>query len=141
MLSEAVELVEKTAKEVASLGALTVVEHGSVPDQPHGACITHAHWHLLPGIADLRGQLEEVEIGSEVNTLSALATVVDGHTPYYLLASGGRVTVHPIATRHESQLIRRMVADVLGLAPGYHDWSLFQDRDKFAATLELFGRE
>ncbi len=139
LLSEAVALVDQTAEHLAGIGPVTVVEHGSAPDQPHGACITHAHWHLLPGVADFREQLDAVAAGTEVRSLASLGHVVDGTKPYYLLASGGRVTVHPIVDRPESQLIRRIVGQLLALPPGYHDWSVYQDRETFNATLQLFA--
>jgi diadenosine tetraphosphate (Ap4A) HIT family hydrolase len=31
-----------------TFGGSVILEHGSSPDLDYGACITHAHWHLVP---------------------------------------------------------------------------------------------
>ncbi|WP_433323921.1 HIT family protein [Spirillospora sp. CA-294931] len=96
---------------------LIMLEHGPGTSQGGGACIDHAHWHLLPITAGVRAVLEERGLRGVPATLDALrARIRDGRS-YLLVEEEGVPMVYP-GDGVPSQFLRWAVSVALGHEPG-----------------------
>ncbi|TDD76850.1 hypothetical protein E1293_26150 [Actinomadura darangshiensis] len=76
-------------------GELLLFEHGPASPQGGGACIDHAHWHLIPGTPGVRAVVErEGWPGAPADRATLRAYYRTGRS-YLLIEEGGVATVHP----------------------------------------------
>jgi len=76
-------------------GELLLFEHGPATPQGGGACIDHAHWHLLPGTPGIRAVVERRgRPGSSADRAALRAYYRTGRS-YLLIEEAGVMTVHP----------------------------------------------
>jgi diadenosine tetraphosphate (Ap4A) HIT family hydrolase len=76
-------------------GELLLFEHGPATPQGGGACIDHAHWHLLPGTPGIRAVVEaRGRPGSPAGRAALRAYYRTGRS-YRLIEENGVMTVHP----------------------------------------------
>jgi diadenosine tetraphosphate (Ap4A) HIT family hydrolase len=87
--------VVRLYREAYGTGGLLLFEHGPGTEQGGGACIDHAHWHLLPTEARLRAVVEEHGLPGSPASLAALRGFHRARRSYVLIEEGGRGTVHP----------------------------------------------
>jgi diadenosine tetraphosphate (Ap4A) HIT family hydrolase len=102
---------------------VTTMEHGAISRcQRGGACIDHAHLHLMPLAVDLypilSGKFSFVELGS----ISELRHFKDARTTYlYHQREGLRGNSVKLSQDVPSQLLRRIACHALG-QPELWDW-------------------
>ena len=108
-------------------GSALVFEHGSCGSQHSGACITHAHQHLIPlppgvQVPPIREWLADY---GDVYKVRSLAEIVKRHRSSrtgYLLCDDGSGVAHLVSNLEEPvpcQYMRKMLASFLGHA----DWN------------------
>jgi len=117
-------------------GEVMILEHGSSSDLTFSACVSHAHWHVLPLLIDLLPTLEADGLsGSAVDSIHDLRAYGRADLPYILydkLEAGTWLFDGGISKRH--QYLRAVVAEQVGIPDPEWDWSLFQNRDAFRST-------
>ncbi|MFI0356621.1 HIT family protein [Actinomadura sp. 9N407] len=103
---------------------LLMFEHGPGTPQGGGACIDHAHWHLLParaGVRSVRAVLEERGLHGTAATRDAVrAHFGTGHS-YLLVEEEGEATVHP-GDGVPSQFLRWAARNVYDQDAGGRAW-------------------
>ncbi|MES9541225.1 hypothetical protein [Actinomadura sp. NPDC000600] len=101
--------VARLYREAYGAGDLLLFEHGPASPQGGGACIDHAHWHLLPGTPGVRAVVEgEGRPGAPADHATLRACYRSGRS-YLLIEEGGAATVHP-GDGVRSQFLRWAVA-------------------------------
>jgi hypothetical protein len=84
-------------------------EHGPATPQGGGACVDHAHWHLMPARPELRSVravLEERGLHGADATHEAVRDYLRTGRSYLLVEEEGEATVHP-GDGVPSQFLRR----------------------------------
>lgn len=76
-------------------GGLLLFEHGPASPQGGGACIDHAHWHLLPGIRGVRAAVEGQGLPGTPAGHAVLRAHLRTGRSYLLVEEDGIATVHP----------------------------------------------
>ncbi|GAA3986064.1 hypothetical protein GCM10023085_80220 [Actinomadura viridis] len=128
---------------------LVMFEHGPGTPQGGGACVDHAHWHLLPHSSGggMRALLEERGLGGRAATWESVREYFRTGRSYLLLEEEGAVTVHP-GEGVPSQYLRWAAKKALGAQQGAaHDpetqswrwqevFGLPASRARFLRTLE-----
>jgi len=104
--------------------SLLEVEHGGRSLNGRMPCIAHTHVHVLPGLGHLVDVLERSSLSR-------------GIEPSYFWVSDGTDEFTYGATGAPSQLLRRAVADALGLE--HWDWALMPPDGLLAATVEYWA--
>jgi diadenosine tetraphosphate (Ap4A) HIT family hydrolase len=102
---------------------ITILEHGAI-NRPGraGACIDHAHLHLMPLAADLYPILSERFSFGELGSISEVRRFKDAQTPYlYYQREGLRSHAVELSQDVPSQLLRRIACQALG-EPESWDW-------------------
>ncbi|MFG2090767.1 MULTISPECIES: HIT family protein [unclassified Spirillospora] len=74
---------------------LLLFEHGPARPQSGGACIDHAHWHLLPGTHGVRTVVEAQGHPGAPADHAALRAYLRTGRSYLLIEEDGIATVHP----------------------------------------------
>lgn len=102
---------------------ITTMEHGAVNRcQRGGACIDHAHQHLMPLAADLYPLLREKFVFDELGCASELRRFKDEQISYlYYQREGLRSHAVQLSQDVPSQTLRRMACQALG-EPELWDW-------------------
>lgn len=121
---------------------LLLLEHGPATPQGGGACVDHAHWHLIPAGRTGRGArvlLERRGLPGEPATRDAVHRYYLSGRSYLLMEEKGRATVHP-AGEVPSQFLRRVAAMALsgeGRSWRWQESFLLEDsRLRFLRTLD-----
>ncbi|MFC5746687.1 HIT family protein [Actinomadura rugatobispora] len=125
---------------------LLMFEHGPGTSQGGGACIDHAHWHLLPrgsgAGGGVRDRLEAHGLPGACATRDTVHGLFLAGRSYLLVDEQGRATVHP-ADGVPSQYLRGVAMRVLeGDAGEERSWrwqesfGLPESRARFLRTLE-----
>jgi hypothetical protein len=115
-------------------GPYLAFEHGSGAsrhDAPSGACITHAHIHLIPTAASLVSLLQEALTWQKLTALEDLASFAGCN--YALLGSSEGLLISR-ETDLPGQWIRRRIAEAIGRAD-YYDWGIFSGERELHETL------
>ena len=82
-------------REAYGDGELLLFEHGPASAQGGGACIDHAHWHLLPGTHGVRAVVERQGLPGSPAGHAALRAHFRTGRSYLLVEEDGVATVHP----------------------------------------------
>lgn len=102
---------------------ITIMEHGAINRcQRGGACIDHAHLHLLPLAADLYPILSERCAFGDLGSISELRRFKDAQIPY-LYYQREKLRSHAVGLSQDvpSQMLRRIACQALG-TPELWDW-------------------
>lgn len=117
-------LDEIVPRYVDTFGALTILEHGSSLDMKSTACISHAHWHLLPiaggAVHDLI--LADGLVSTEVPSLDALSSIGPG--AYFFCLDNTGLRVYGAETQVRGQYLRSVAGRILGIPDPLWDYSL-----------------
>ncbi|MEU1072551.1 MULTISPECIES: HIT domain-containing protein [unclassified Streptomyces] len=120
-----------------TFGAFTVLEHGSCPGMESSACISHAHWHILP--VDGRRMNELIAADGLASTaltgLDDLAGFDDA--PYFLCLHEEGARVYRPRRGMPRQYLRSRVARTVGIADPLWDYALVVRKDLFRETVAL----
>ena len=116
-----------------TFGTPVILEHGSARNDDHNACITHAHWHIVPAngpdIVDLMR-----DDGLRPTVLCDLASAPWPDTPYYLVSHGGTMHICP-ATFMPRQYVRSLIGRRLGMRDPEWDYALIVRRELLRETM------
>jgi diadenosine tetraphosphate (Ap4A) HIT family hydrolase len=117
---------------------ISMMEHGAISRcQRAGACIDHAHLHLMPIATDLYPILSTRFTFGELGSISELRCFKDRQIPYlYFQREGLRGHGVTLAQDVPSQLLRRIACQALG-EPELWDWRVKPLRD----VLQRFTNE
>lgn len=116
-------------------GNYLVFEHGSCESAHGGACVDHAHVHLIPKADQLRQRLRRALPWNKLRTYTEL--IQCSGTPYaYLGLAGEHYALRD--SRIPSQWIRRELARHLG--HDVWDWALDPGLANLEATLTALSR-
>jgi diadenosine tetraphosphate (Ap4A) HIT family hydrolase len=102
---------------------ITIMEHGAINRcQRGGACIDHAHLHLMPLSADLYPVLSERFSFSELGSISEVRRFKDAQVPY-LYYQGEGLLSYGVGLSQDvpSQILRQIACQALG-TPELWDW-------------------
>jgi len=107
-----------------TFGAFTVLEHGSFQGMRSSACISHAHWHILP--LDGR-QINELILGdglvpTVLTDRKQLAIFNDA--PYFLCLFDGELHVYRARNPMRNQYLRSVVGNIVGIDDPLWDYAL-----------------
>nr|MDT0660925.1 hypothetical protein [Micromonospora sp. DSM 115978] len=121
---------------VRTFGQLTILEHGSSSRIP-SACITHAHWHLLPvNGAHLTELIVRDGLGPvRLPDFTALRRFAAADQPYYYCFDGDNHVAFDAQRRVRSQYLRSVVGALFGIADPEWDWSLVVRKNLLRATM------
>ncbi|MEV4497082.1 hypothetical protein AB0J84_15445 [Micromonospora arborensis] len=121
---------------IATFGQMAILEHGSSTRLP-SACITHAHWHLLPidGARAVGLMVRDGLIPIQLSDITALRRFAAVDRPYYYCCDGNAHIAFDAERRIRSQYLRSVVGVMLGLADPEWDWSLVIRKDFLRATM------
>ena len=122
-----------------TFAAPTILEHGSTTSDDHNACITHAHWHIVPlesqpilALAHRDG-LEAVELEG----LRALGQLPWRRSAYYFLMHGDSATAYVPKINSPRQYIRSLIGRTLGLEDPEWDYALIVRKQLLRQTIEM----
>ena len=110
--------------------SITIMEHGALSRcRRGGACIDHAHLHLMPLAADLYPVLNERFSFRELRSMSEVRRFKDAQVPYlYYQKEGFRSHGVGLSEDVPSQALRRVACEALG-TPELWDWRSTPLRD------------
>ena len=118
-------------------GTPTVLEHGSSSAMRGSACISHAHWHLIPGIESSVQIFERDGLcGESINSWQDLCAVAELDRPYIYYNFGATHHVYSANLSKRHQYIRMVIAEVLGIAEPEWDWALSRNPEFLRATVK-----
>ena len=138
---EAVQ-VTRTARDwvCQTYGSVALFEHGSTADRSGGACIVHAHIHVLPVAATglvavmRRDELELTALGD----ITSWTEIAETPRPYLLCSDGERSLVTFPSARVRRQYLRSAAAEMLGIPDPEWDWSLVVRKDLLRNTVRRY---
>jgi diadenosine tetraphosphate (Ap4A) HIT family hydrolase len=121
-------------------GPVALFEHGSTPDRAGGACIDHAHVHVLPLAAEalvdvMRGDELELEALGDVASWMYIA---DTSRSYFLCSDGESLLVAFPVRSVRRQYLRSAAGQVLGMSDPYWDWALFINKNLLRETIRRY---
>jgi diadenosine tetraphosphate (Ap4A) HIT family hydrolase len=121
-------------------GSVVCFEHGAVSSiKRGGACVDHAHLHILPGISGFRERLATEFKEILINNIGEIPSQTDINRPYlYLEDKDGKCYVYQIPDVLPSQYIRRIWADIARM-PDKWDWALFPNFPLMKETFLWFS--
>lgn len=135
------EWVQATVYNVVreTYGSVMAFEHGpSVPSQPIGCGVDHAHLHVMPEVCDLRAGADSLLPGIRWESATGIgdaAKYAHWGTDYLYCEQCNGCSWFGIHPGIPSQLFRRVVAAALG-KPEHYDWRSYPEE----ANAERTGR-
>jgi diadenosine tetraphosphate (Ap4A) HIT family hydrolase len=124
--------VERLGQE---FGHYFIFEHGSSGSEASGACVGHAHLHLVPLADELFRHLKTAAPWRKLADYESLAAFV-GHGYAYLAVDGNHLVLPE--PRLGSQWVRRQIGEWLG-RPDW-DWALYRGDSELEYTLRSLCR-
>lgn len=121
----------------ARYGPVTILEHGSSPYMGPTACVTHAHWHLVPNAERILRVFEHDElVGSDLDSWTDLALVGDRDAPYIYCRTPSieRFYDKNLSKRH--QYLRVALAETFDIDEPLWDWGLHTFTDHLRSTVK-----
>jgi diadenosine tetraphosphate (Ap4A) HIT family hydrolase len=121
-------------------GSAICFEHGAISSTERGgACVDHAHLHVIPGCENFRKYVDADFDGKIINNLSELKRFVVAQYPYlYLEDTDGSKHVYALPIQVPSQYFRQVWAKAVG-QPDAWDWALFPNYELMRQTFDVLG--
>jgi diadenosine tetraphosphate (Ap4A) HIT family hydrolase len=123
----------------SAFGEPVILEHGSFAGMVGSACISHAHWHILPIPAELvvtrmdADGLDHVDLEG----LSGLAFATGEQIPYFYVASAEYHRLYGIGRRMQQQYLRAVAGRILGIPDPQWDWALVVRKRHLRTSISL----
>jgi len=137
--------LEQTVRTVGrAYGSPLVLEHGSSSTMTFSACVSHAHWHVVPTPHDLRDTfaLDGLE-GEPLASLRDLMRLGSRDASYILYSRPAEALqiayASGLSKRH--QYLRVVLAEKLGIPDPEWDWGHTQRLDLLRATHRVLSAE
>lgn len=121
----------------ATFGEPLLLEHGSSVDGNENACITHAHWHLLPvdGV-EVDRLIQADGLGyADLAELSELGSPKWMSRPYFYRAYCGHMRVYEPSPTTRRQYLRSVVGTTLSIATPLWDYALVVRKELLRETM------
>jgi diadenosine tetraphosphate (Ap4A) HIT family hydrolase len=120
-------------------GTPVVLEHGSFEGMDGSACITHAHWHVLPlALRDIDGIIKGDGLpATELGHVRELASLTGKSKPYFYCADGSRHLVYAATLRMPRQYLRSVAGRLLGIPDPEWDYAVVVRKEVLRRTLAL----
>jgi diadenosine tetraphosphate (Ap4A) HIT family hydrolase len=137
------EVLDEMGRRLQSMytGGRCVFEHGSVcPQNRAGACIDHAHVHLLPVNCDVRPELTSIfhcRLSDHMTDWSGLHSIADSYV-YYEPEPNVR-ELYLCGERLPSQVMRKLICARMGI-PDRWDWRVAPCEDAIVRFLRRWRR-
>jgi diadenosine tetraphosphate (Ap4A) HIT family hydrolase len=136
MLERASAWVRETYHSVA------LFEHGSTSDDASGACIEHAHIHVLPvaatGLVDVMRD-DKLQL-TVLKNIAGWIEIADTHRSYLLCSDGESFWVAYPQGPVRHQYLRSAAAHVIGMPDPYWDWALVVRKNLLRETIHRFNQ-
>jgi hypothetical protein len=120
-----------------TFGPLTILEHGSSTNMNSAACVTHAHWHMLP--IDGRVIHEQMQRdGLEAKRIASpdeLETLAEHDEPYYYCSDGTMHAIYGLGLSMRKQYLRSLAGKALGIRDPLWDYALVVRKPLLRATV------
>lgn len=124
---------------LGTFGSPVILEHGSVRDDDHNACITHAHWHVLP--IDGRAVDETMQADGltrvSVPDLSHLVEPPWIETPYFLSWYSSHLSLYQPLEVMPRQYVRSVIGRLLGMQDPDWDYAVSVRRETLQQTMAM----
>jgi diadenosine tetraphosphate (Ap4A) HIT family hydrolase len=118
-------------------GPATVLEHGSSSNMRRSACISHAHWHLIPSLRPPVQIFERDGLrGFNVCTWRKLRGFAELDRPYIYYNFGSEHRVYSMNLSKRHQYLRIVMAEILGVPEPEWDWALSLRPELLRTTVE-----
>ncbi|GAA3348927.1 hypothetical protein GCM10020358_69250 [Amorphoplanes nipponensis] len=119
-------------------GRMAVIEHRSSTTMP-SACITHAHWHLLPvdGKQIRRHIVNDGLKPARIQTFEDLHRYASANQSYYYCSDGNSHDVFVADRTIRPQYLRSVVGRMLDIPDPEWDWSVVVRRHLMRETMRL----
>ncbi|MFD9792577.1 HIT family protein [Streptomyces sp. NPDC059070] len=120
-----------------TFGEFTLLEHGSSPGMQSSACISHAHWHVLP--VDGR-RLDRLIVADGLGTTDLTGVeqlAAFGGIPYFMCWHDAGLRVYQPRRPLRSQYLRSKVGALVGIADPLWDYALVVRKELFRETVAL----
>lgn len=118
-------------------GPATVLEHGSSSNMRRSACISHAHWHLIPGLKSPIQIFERDGLrGFDVCTWRELGGFAELDRPYFYYNFGSEHRIYSTNLSMPHQYLRIVMAEILGIPEPEWDWALSLRPELLRATVQ-----
>lgn len=120
-----------------TFGEPVILEHGSAPDLDHGACITHAHWHLVPvsGAAILHTMSDDGLSAEELHSIANLGDRPWRTSTYFLVMSGDDRRVFHTRPDLRRQYLRSVISKPLGIPDPEWDYAVVVRKNYLRLTM------
>lgn len=131
-----VRLIEK------HYGIPTILEHGSSSSMRSSPCVSHAHWHLVPGCQEAYKIFESDGLtGEDIESWKNLSTLAEADSAYiyYHFGSLHRAYSENLSKRH--QYMRIVIAELLGIAEPEWDWAFLKPANLRATISDLIEKK
>jgi diadenosine tetraphosphate (Ap4A) HIT family hydrolase len=121
-----------------TFGEPLVLEHGSADESDSNACVTHAHWHLVP----VAGPDVESVISQDALPRTDLAGMAELGQPrwagrsYYYTSYAGRHHVYEPSPSARRQYLRSVVGRVLSIDDPEWDYALVVRKEYLRETMD-----
>jgi diadenosine tetraphosphate (Ap4A) HIT family hydrolase len=119
-----------------TFGDPLILEHGSAAGIDGSACITHAHWHILPVKFDethrviTRDGLASIELTG----LGDLAAIGRG-VPYYYCADRNSRRLYGVGQSMRRQYLRSVMGTLMGIPDPEWDYAVVVRKDLLRGTM------
>ena len=136
--SEVKDVLERVLIQYRNaFGRHVVLEHGSSSDIDGSACITHAHWHLLPLEADAVHEILFMDDlpSTELPDQRDLATMVDQGRSYFYVGDSSQHRLYGVGKSMRRQYLRSVAGALLGIPDPEWDYALVVRKDAFHTTM------
>lgn len=122
-------------------GPPVIMEHGSSAEANHNACITHAHWHILPvdGSRIDEVMLDDGLIPQDLNGLDQLGQPPWTESAYFFRSYTKHHRLYTTANVLPRQYVRSVVARTLSIREPEWDYALVVRKHLLKATLDRAG--
>ncbi len=120
-----------------TFGDLLVLEHGSSEDGNGNACITHAHWHLLPVDGAKVDRIIQADglVHVDLADLSELGSRRWMTRPYFYRGYAGQMRVYEPSAVTRRQYLRSVVGATLSIETPLWDYALVIRKELLRETM------
>lgn len=140
-LSGELQLLLRVIKRLYSrtFGEPLVLEHGSSNGSDGNACVTHAHWHLVPvdgaAVEDVI-QCDDLAC-TDLTDIDELGSPRWADRPYYFTSYAGKHRVYEPSPATRRQYLRSVVGHVIGIEDPEWDYAVVTRKDYLRETMSM----
>jgi diadenosine tetraphosphate (Ap4A) HIT family hydrolase len=131
-------LAEVLPRYAATFGPPLLLEHGSSSQMNAGACVTHAHWHVVPvrGTEVHRAMAGDGLTPHAIPDFTALSRLARADRPYFYVRQEDEHTVYRSDRPLRRQYLRSVLGRLLGIEDPLWDYALVVRKQLLRETLD-----